>query len=66
MQTQNFARIEQGVMNVTLETMVRLALLFEVEVRELLRAPKTRPLGLPIEGSRGRGVKGSREGQKGK
>lgn len=48
----NFARIEQGRVNVTLDTIVRLANVLGVSVRELLRSPRSRadvPPGRPPE-----------------
>lgn len=39
MHTQNYARIEQGRMNVTLETVVRLAQFYRVELHELFLLP---------------------------
>jgi transcriptional regulator with XRE-family HTH domain len=40
MHPQNYARIEQGRMNATLETAVRLAGFFRVELHGLFRPPK--------------------------
>jgi transcriptional regulator with XRE-family HTH domain len=40
MLTPNYARIEQGRANATIDTLVRIAKAFDVDVLELFRAPK--------------------------